>query len=97
MSSTVARTDVPRQRAEWTTQTDEAILETMRDEGNMTPQALDDTFDVATANYARDRLSEYLVPHGLAEKIGRGLYRLTDDGRAFLDGELDASTLDPVN
>jgi len=74
------------------TQTDEAILETMRDEGNMTPQALSDTFDVAAANYARDRLSK-MRNYGLVEKIGRGLYRLTDDGRAFLDEDLDAATL----
>ncbi|MDS0279365.1 type IV toxin-antitoxin system AbiEi family antitoxin domain-containing protein [Halomicroarcula sp. S1AR25-4] len=77
------------------TQTDEAILETMRDEGNMTPQALHDTFDIAAANYARDRLSK-LTRYGLVEKIGRGLYRLTDAGRAFLEEELDASELEPV-
>ena len=96
MSSTVAESDVPRQRAEWMTQTDEAILETMRDEGNMTPVALSETFDVAAANYARDRLSK-MTKYGLVEKLSRGLYRLTDDGRAFLDEELDASTLDPVD
>ncbi|AAV47198.1 PhiH1 repressor-like [Haloarcula marismortui ATCC 43049] len=95
MSSTATPLDVPRQRADWMTQTDEAILETIRDEGNMTPQALDDTFDIAAANYARDRLSE-LTRYGLVEKIGRGLYRLTDDGRAFLNEELDASELAPV-
>jgi predicted transcriptional regulator len=74
------------------TQTDEAILETMRDEGNMTPQALDDTFGVGAANYCRDRLSK-LTQAGLVEKLGRGLYRLTDDGQAFLAEDLDASTL----
>ncbi|MFA1612079.1 ArsR family transcriptional regulator [Halobellus rubicundus] len=73
--------------------TDEHILEVMRDEGNMTPQALAE-FDVAAANYARDRLS-VLVEYGLAERVSRGLYRLTNEGRAFLDEELDASTLDP--
>lgn len=92
MSSTAAPPDVPRKRADWMTQTDEVILETMRDEGNMTPQALADTFDITAANYARDRLSK-MGRYGLVEKIGRGLYRLTDDGRAFLDEDLDASTL----
>lgn len=94
MSSIVGPVNVPRQCAEWMTQTDEVILETMREEGNMTPQALDDTFDVAAANYARDRLS-VMLDYGLVEKLGRGLYRLTDDDRAFLDEELDASTLEP--
>jgi len=72
---------------------DEHIMEVMSDEGNMTPQALDE-FDVAAANYARDRLS-ILVKYGLVEKLSRGLYRLTDAGEAFLNEELDASELEP--
>jgi Mn-dependent DtxR family transcriptional regulator len=76
--------------------TDEQILETMRDEGNMTPQALDERFNVTAANYARDRLSE-MRRYGLVEKLARGLYRLTDDGRAFLNEDLDASELEPVD
>jgi Mn-dependent DtxR family transcriptional regulator len=95
MSSTVEQAGVVRKRADWMTRIDEEILETMRDEGNMTPQALDERFGVTAANYARDRLSE-MERYGLVEKLARGLYRLTDDGRAFLDEDLDASTLDPV-
>lgn len=76
------------------TQVDEAILETMREEGNMTPRALED-FDVTVANYARDRLSQ-MCKYGLVERLSRGLYRLTDDGEAFLDEELDARELEPI-
>jgi hypothetical protein len=36
-----------------------------------------------------------LARHGLLERVHRGLYRLTDDGRAYLDEELDASDLEP--
>lgn len=96
MSSTVERGDVVRKRADWMSSTDEQILETMRDEGNMTPQALDERFNVTAANYARDRLSE-MRRYGLVEKLARGLYRLTDDGRAFLNEDLDASELEPVD
>jgi Mn-dependent DtxR family transcriptional regulator len=74
---------------------DERILETMRDEGNLTPRAVAD-FDVTSQSHASDRLSQ-LAKYGLVEKISRGLYRLTDEGRAFLDEDLDASTLDPVD
>jgi len=91
MSSTVRGSSVARKRAEWMRPVDEHIMEVMRDEGNMTPQALDE-FDVAAANYARDRLSE-LTRYGLVERLSRGLYRLTDEGRSFLDEELDASDL----
>jgi len=96
MSSTVESGGVARKRAEWMTRKDEEILETMRDEGNMTPQALDQRFDVTAANYARDRLSQ-MRRYGLVEKLARGLYRLTDDGLAFLNEDLDASTLEPVD
>ncbi len=76
------------------TQVDEEILETMREEGNMTPRALED-FDVTVANYARDRLAK-MSDYGLVERLSRGLYRLTEEGEAFLDEELDASELEPV-
>ncbi|QLH79964.1 winged helix DNA-binding protein [Halosimplex rubrum] len=75
---------------------DERILETMRDEGNMTPRALAD-FDVTSQSHGSDRLST-LARAGLVEKISRGLYRLTDEGEAFLNEDLDASTLpDPTD
>lgn len=93
MSSTAPSAPVVRQRAEWMRPVDERILEVMRDEGNMTPRALED-LDVTVANYASNRLSE-MADYGLVERIATGLYRLTDDGRAFLDEELDASELEP--
>jgi predicted transcriptional regulator len=71
---------------------DERILEELDEEGNLTPQALDD-FGVTVPNHASNRLSE-MAKYGLVERISRGLYRITDEGEAFLAGELDASTLD---
>lgn len=85
---------VVRQGADWLDPVDERILETMRDEGNLTPQALDD-FGVTVANHASNRLS-LMTRYGLVEKISHGLYRLTDEGRAYLNEELDASTLGPA-
>ena len=89
-----ARTACVRQRADWMKPVDDQILELMRDEGNLTPRAVDD-FGVAVSDYAGDRFS-VLRRYGLVERISRGLYRLTDDGRAYLDEELDASKLEPV-
>ena len=86
---------VVRKRADWMRPVDERILETMRDEGNLTPQALDDAFDVTAANHAINRLS-VLEEYGLVERISRGLYRITEDGEAFLNEKLDASELEPV-
>ncbi|WP_265112449.1 ArsR family transcriptional regulator [Halosolutus halophilus] len=73
---------------------DERIMETMRDEGNLTPQAVEN-FDVCSRSHASLRLSK-LAKYGLVDRIAQGLYRLNDDGRDFLDEELDASELEPV-
>jgi len=93
--STTARTAPVRQRAEWMKPVDDQILELMKDEGNLTPRAVDD-FGIAVSDYAGDRFA-VLRRYGLVERISRGLYRLTDDGRAYLDEELDASELDPAD
>jgi len=95
MSITPRQDGVVRQRADWMRPIDERIMETMRDEGNLTPQALDN-MDVSSRSHASVRLSE-LATYGLVERPAgtEGLYRLTDDGRAFLNEDLDASSLDP--
>ena len=92
MSFTAQKSAVVRKRADWMRPIDERILETMRDEGNLTPRAVAD-FGVTSHSHASDRLSK-LAKYGLVERISRGLYRITDEGHAFLDEELDASTLD---
>ena len=97
MSSTVETSVVPRGRAEWMRPVDEAILEHLRSEGNLTPDALE-KLDVTVSNYASNRLTK-LRKYGLVERVVpgvRGLYRITDAGEAFLDEELDAAELDPV-
>lgn len=93
MSYRVADGGMVRGRADWMKPVDDQILETIRDEGNLTAQALEE-FDVTVADYAGKRCKE-LARYGLLEKISRGLYRLTPDGRAYLDEELDASKLEP--
>lgn len=95
MATNAAHGDVVRQRADWMRPVDGRIMEAIRDEGNLTPQALDN-FDVCSRSHASVRLSK-LAKYGLVERIAQGLYRLTDDGRAFLDEELDAGELEPAN
>jgi len=79
-------------RAEWMNPVDERILEAIEHEGNLTPLALDD-LDVTSKSHGSDRLS-LLARYGLVERVSRGLYRITDEGRDFLDGNLDASKLE---
>jgi len=76
---------------------DDRILEVIRDEGNMTPLALSREGEVERLDigrkYAGIRCRE-LSRYGLLERVDRGLYRITDAGEAYLDEELDASTLE---
>ena len=94
MSTTTAHGSVVRQRADWMRPVDERIMEHLRDEGNLTPQALQN-LGVCTRSHASMRMST-LARYGLTERVAdvEGLYRLTDEGRAYLDEELDASELE---
>ncbi|TKX78735.1 PhiH1 repressor [Halorubrum sp. SD626R] len=83
-----------REPAEWMVPTDDRILELLRSEGNLTPDAID-SFGGPSPDHASRRCRK-LSQYGLVEQIGRGLYRITDEGRAYLDEELDAGELEPV-
>jgi len=95
MSVTAESPDEMRQPAEWMVPSDDRILELLEDEGNLTPRAIED-FGGPVAGHAQDRLPQ-LARYGLVTRISRGLYRITDQGRAYLDGDLDVSTLERVD
>lgn len=78
--------------------TDDRILEVIRDAGNMTPLALSregetQRIDVGR-KYAGERCRE-LAHYGLLQKIERGLFGMTEKGKAYLNEDLDASELTP--
>ena len=83
-----------RKRAEWMTRADDEILEFLESAGGGgTPKMISEGID-KTNNYVGDRCRK-LTKLGLLDKPSRGFYRLTTDGRAYLEGDLDASELDP--
>lgn len=85
-----------RQSADWMVPIDDRILEAIRDYGNLTPRAVSREGDTPRVDigrkYAGERCRE-LARYGLLERIDRGLFGITDEGRAYLGEELDASTL----
>lgn len=93
MSMTTAGRSVVRKHADWMRPVDERIMEHLRDKGNLTPQAVEN-LEVCTRSHASMRMST-LARYGLTERVAdvEGLYRLTEEGRAYLDEELDASDL----
>ncbi|MFW6434814.1 MAG: hypothetical protein ACOCY1_00390 [Halovenus sp.] len=77
---------------------DDRILDTIESEGNMTPLALSREGEHPRLDISRNWAGQrcrLLVEAGLLERLERGLYGITDDGLAYLRGELDASTLPP--
>lgn len=94
MSLACNSSDEMRKDAEWMVPSDDKILELIREYGNLTPTAIDD-LGGPSAGHARNRCP-VLAKYGLLKRISRGLYGITEEGEAYLNEELDANTLDPV-
>jgi len=74
-------------------QTDDRILELLEESGLiLSPAVMAKNLD-----YSRSWVSERtgkLVQSGLVEQVDDGYYRISDRGRAYLAGELDADELE---
>ena len=100
MATAMTSRDEMRQDADWMRPMDNRILEVLRDEGNLTPLALSREGMYERVDTTRQYISErciHLRRYGMIEYVDEGLFRITDVGRAYLDEELDASTLEPAD
>ncbi len=87
-----------RPRVDWMTRADDAILEFLLNDGNRPIVANPSTVEANVEykiSHVRRRLRA-LEEGDLVEYYDedRGLYRITDLGRAYLAGELDADDLE---
>lgn len=83
-----------RYSARWMSLADERILEYIRKHGSGTPKEMEDSGYV---RYSRQHISQRckkLVDYGLLQHLGNGVYVITDTGKEYLDGELDAADLE---
>ena len=82
-----------RPRVDWMNQTDDRILELL-DESDLilTPAVMARNLDY-TRNWVSRRVGK-LESAGLVEPIDSGYYRISDLGRAYLAGDLDADELE---
>jgi len=75
------------------TQADDRLLETLEDTDlTLSPRVLAVNTDYSR-HYVARRLSD-LVEADLVQKVDDGLYQITDQGRAYLAGDLDAEELE---
>ena len=81
-----------RKPADWMQMpTDDRILEVLEGGLRLTPAVIAENIDKSRTHVSR-RLSD-LTDYGLVEKPKRGYYEITDVGREYLDGELNAGDL----
>jgi len=80
-----------RERADWMVPVDDAILEYIRDAGEVPPAVIGRNIDTHR-NYAGERC-RILTKHRLLERAGDGYYSLTELGRRYLDEELSSGEL----
>jgi hypothetical protein len=75
---------------------DDRILELLREEGNMTPKTASREGDEPRLDWGRGYIGDRMVvleEHGLLDRIGHGLYTISDNGERWLDRELDLRDL----
>ena len=70
---------------------DDQILELLEDDGRNLPANMSDILDF-DRKYIGERC-RVLAKEGLLNNVGNGLYEITDDGRRYLAGDLDARDL----
>lgn len=71
---------------------DDRILEYIREEESGSPKELDESGYVRVSKSHISRRLRKLAEHGLLRHLGNGVYVITDQGEAYLDGKLDTST-----
>lgn len=82
-----------RLSADWMTIADERILEFLHEEGPRTPTRIAADSRVRFSRPHINTRCQKLTRYGLVETLGNGVYRITDQGEQYLEGELDASEL----
>lgn len=82
-----------RPRVSWMTQGDDRVLETLADSGLILSPAVIAINTDYTRNYINKRIA-VLRENRLVERIDGGYYAITDKGRAYLAGDLDADDLE---
>nr|WP_251328064.1 ArsR family transcriptional regulator [Haloplanus sp. HW8-1] len=76
---------------------DDRILEVIREEGSGSPSELADTDVIRVSRQHVSRRLQKLADHQLLTHLGNGVYVITEEGKKYLDGELDADELEDAS
>ncbi len=79
-----------RQSGSWMTIWDDRILEIIHEEGNGSPKELEDRDEIRISKSSVSRRLKKLADHDLLQPLANGVYVITEEGEAYLNGEYDA-------
>ncbi len=87
-----------RKSGKWMVLLDDRILELLEEEENeyMAPSDIAEDDRIHYSSNHVGRRCKKLAEHGLLLSVGRGVYTITDDGRAYLRGEYNAAEQNDV-
>lgn len=77
-----------RHSGDWMTLVDDRVLEYIHENESGSPTKMAKEQINYSRQYVHERCKK-LVEEGLLNHLGNGVYTITDDGEAYLDGDLD--------
>ncbi len=88
--------------ADWMTPVDRDILELLHNDGGLHELVLSPRIIAENIDWSRQTVREHVMTlreHGLVEYYDEtgGIYQLSDRGRSYLEGELDADDLEATD
>lgn len=83
-----------RLSADWMTLADDRILEYLSENETGTPKRMADSGLVRFSRSYVTQRCKRLVNHGLLRHLGNGVYVITEEGKQYLAGEVDAEDLE---
>lgn len=81
-----------RHSGDWMALVDDRVLEYIRENGSGSPTEMKREGPIHYSRQYVDRRCKKLAEKGLLNHLGNGVYILTDDGEAYLEGRLDTQS-----
>ncbi|WP_128477994.1 MarR family transcriptional regulator [Halorussus pelagicus] len=83
-----------RLSAEWMSIADDRILEFVNEHGPATPTKMYEDDRVRFSRQHINTRCQRLTEYGLLVNLGNGVYSITEDGKRYLNGDLDAAEIE---
>lgn len=83
-----------RYSARWMTIADERILEHLSEVETDTPKQMEESGRVRFSRQYIGERCRKLADYGMLQHLGNGVYRITERGEEYLEGDLDAAELE---